>query len=1044
MTVRRLVVSPRAETRQAVAERWLAGHSRTRDLLVVAPGDAGRELLRAFAAKHGATLGWRSATPGRLAATLAAPAMAERGWVAASPLVVEALAMRVVQSLAQRGALGRFSAVGRAPGLPRALARTAQELRMAGVTADEISAVDPDLAVLLAALADEIAAANVADRSAVFALARDAASEAMPTLLLDVRVEGAVDNAFYAALADRSPDVLATVPEGDEASLARLSEALRVAPERLSINATGALARAQTSLFGEAETERDGGDDVTILSAPGESRECVELARVILREAERGVPFDRIAILLRAPEAYRSHLVEALRRARIPAYFAAGARLPDPSGRALLALLACAAEGCSARRFAEYLSLGEVPAGEPRVPRPEDRLPASEDELSPASLDAPAEHDERDDAALPVAPRRWERLIVDASVVGGRDRWARRLSHHRAALAQGRARRDAEEPSRVAAVERDLAALAALESFALPVIDALTSLPEGGTWGAWLAALSGLASRALRRPERVLAVLAELAPMASIGPVGLAAVRLALSPRLVDVPVAPPTRRYGRVYVADATLARGLSFEVVLVPGVVERSFPRKLAEDPLLSDAARAKVSRGLARRGERVVEERLALRLAVGAARRRLAISWPRVDAADGRPRTPSFYALEVVRAAEGRLPGFDELSRRAERAGALRLGWPAPVDKQVAIDDAEHDLALLAEVLARPEDETRGAARYLVTANAHLARSLRARHARWKTSWTSADGLCRPGAVGRASLAALSPASYAPTTLETFAACPFRFYLRAVVRLAPREESVAWAEVDARQRGLLFHAVLHALSLRLARESLFPLRDETLAPALIALDEELARVAAEHAEILAPSIARTWEEATDAIRADLREWLRRRASASEPATPFAFELGFDHAVTGLPIALRGAIDAVERRADGGLVAVDYKTGRVRARADSVIGGGQVLQPVLYALALEAAFPSDRVAGARLSYCTTKGGFTEVELALDPVARGAAKLALDTIVKALESGMFPAAPIEDACSACDYAAACGPSPEARAERKPSLTSLALLRSQP
>ena len=109
---------------------------------------------------------------------------------------------------------------------------------------------------------------------------------------------------------------------------------------------------------------------VECLSAPGEGRECVEVARVVLAHAERGTPFDRIAIVMRAPELYASHLETALRRADIPAYFGRGTRRPDPAGRAMLALLACAVEGLSARRFAEYLSLGQVPALRPGVGEP--------------------------------------------------------------------------------------------------------------------------------------------------------------------------------------------------------------------------------------------------------------------------------------------------------------------------------------------------------------------------------------------------------------------------------------------------------------------------------------------------------------------------------------------------------------------------------------------------------------------------------------------------------------------------------------------------
>ena len=64
--------------------------------------------------------------------------------------------------------------------------------------------------------------------------------------------------------------------------------------------------------------------------------------------AGEGVPFDRVAILLRNPERYQPLVEEALRRAGIPSYFSRGSARPDPAGRAFLALLACAADNCSA------------------------------------------------------------------------------------------------------------------------------------------------------------------------------------------------------------------------------------------------------------------------------------------------------------------------------------------------------------------------------------------------------------------------------------------------------------------------------------------------------------------------------------------------------------------------------------------------------------------------------------------------------------------------------------------------------------------------
>ena len=146
------------------------------------------------------------------------------------------------------------------------------------------------------------------------------------------------------------------------------------------------------------------------------------------------------------------------------------------------------------------------------------------------------------------------------------------------------------------------------------------------------------------------------------------------------------------MFVAPTQDLRGLDFDVVIVPGLAERVFPKKLTEDPILPDAARVRLGHDLELQPDRVAAERLALRLAAGAARRRVLFSFPRVDLDQGRPRVPSFYALEILRAAEGRLPGFDELvsARRASR----RRAWDGPRRRRPtdAIDDAEFDLAVL----------------------------------------------------------------------------------------------------------------------------------------------------------------------------------------------------------------------------------------------------------------------------------------------------------------------------------------------------------------
>src|SRR5262245_21337989 len=104
--------------------------------------------------------------------------------------------------------------------------------------------------------------------------------------------------------------------------------------------------------------------------------------------------------------------------------------------------------------------------------------------------------------------------------------------------------------------------------------------------------------------------------------------------RSSDLPSPPSGARYGKVFVAPADAARGLEFDVVFVPGLAEKLFPRKIGEEPILLDPARERLGDELVTNERRRDAERLALRLAVGAARQRAVLSYPRVDVDGSRP--------------------------------------------------------------------------------------------------------------------------------------------------------------------------------------------------------------------------------------------------------------------------------------------------------------------------------------------------------------------------------------------------------------------------
>jgi hypothetical protein len=313
------------------------------------------------------------------------------------------MAAHVVHSLVADGALGRYTSVAQGPGFARAIASAVMELRLAKVDPDRLGIIAPALATLLRTYESNLAEGGLTDWAGVLISASEAAMSGdfahrlvgRPTLLLDVALTNEAELAFVRSLCSRATEMLAVVPAADEPTLSRVREGLGLESEDLDSGdgSPGTLARLQRHIFSEDNTSAPSvpDDQVLVFSAPGEDRECVEIARRVLDLAKDGLAFDRMAVLLRSPQEYRAPLEEAFARAGVPAHFARGAVRPDPSGRAVCVLLHCAAEGLSARRFAEYLSLGQVPdatsAGTPpdAAPRGE-RWVSPDAELMPGRL----------------------------------------------------------------------------------------------------------------------------------------------------------------------------------------------------------------------------------------------------------------------------------------------------------------------------------------------------------------------------------------------------------------------------------------------------------------------------------------------------------------------------------------------------------------------------------------------------------------------------------------------------------------------------------
>lgn len=1009
--------------------------------LVVATAriETARALAADLALALGSVVDVESTTLDGLAARLARPALRAAGQTIATTLALDTAAAQAIHALATT--LPRMGPLRATPGLPRAITRTLDELWAADLAAGNVAPFDAELAAVLAHVERALATEKLVPRARVTEMAiaavQGGALRGTRVVLLDVPIRTRLASELARAIATGAASARFVVPSADARTLGHLGE-IPVTEARASHAEVAELADA---LFSSRREKTYAGVLETVL-ARGEAAEAAEIARRVLAAAREGTPLHRIAIALRKPELSRAALEAAFRGAGITLAQRRGARRPDPSGRALLALLTCASEGLSARAFAAYLSFGVLPDTLDGAP------PAASANAAVRAYDDEEDGDEGENDPVPDpvrAPRRWETLLSEAAVIGGDPtRWKRRLD----GLAE-ELRRKADEVDRTGGeshgLRRTLDELSALARFALPLIEDLAALPPRASPATYAERVAAIASRALRHPTRALTVLAELAPRASSGQeLTLADLVRVLGPRLGALETRPPT---AGVSVVTPDELRGATFDTVILAGLAERTFPARVPEDPLLPDEARHALSPDLEDAHARAQNERLLLAIAVGAAERRV-IATASITTAEGRPRVPSVYFVELLGRRLGRVASGADVASAMERAASV-VG-----SAEAAARPSERAIARVRDLSRLSRDDARGRANDVVERNALLRSALLRAWRREMDRLGPADGLVQGKSHARAPLLAHLPSKrpFSATALESFAACPLRFHLKAVLRLEPREEPTRLEELDPMTRGSITHEAQFLTLLALREQGALPLAPERQEEARATLGRIFAQLRRDLVERLVPAIPRVFHAELDAIEADLREWLARVA-ADTAWTPRYFELAFGLAGQAadrdpasrpdpLPldegIQLRGAIDLVEESAaSGALRATDHKTGSSYAIRGGavVVRGGQTLQPVLYALALEKLFPGKKVLGGRLWYCSSRAGFVDATVPLDDEARAAVRELAEAVTQAMQKGLLPALPVAGACNFCDYALACGPTAEARAHHVPSET---------
>jgi ATP-dependent helicase/DNAse subunit B len=691
----------------------------------------------------------------------------------------------------------------------------------------------------------------------------------------------------------------------------------------------------------------------TVVSCPGETSEVQEAIREALAFVNvDDRTFNDVAILCRSGEQYDTLLHDTLTSLGLKAYFRGGRPLAEQRDARLLLLLLETIRSDFSRAAVMELAC----------------------QLGPHS--------------------HWDALSVQLGIVAGQQQWLTRLE----AAASGPVNENYEEDDQRRHQWRQRTAGHVL-AFVKKLTSLLGALPKEAKWGEYGATLL-TAFRALGgRSEAVTGCVNSLATLGAFrSRVPFDTFAEYCQKSLEEAVDQPEKFQGGGVFVGDVMSARGLSWPLVVVLGLVEKRFPRVVREDPLLLDDERARISADLPRKLAGHDEERLLFSLATATAREKLVLSYPRLEPATSRPRIASFLLLEHAGATS-----FKALEDKIRDAH----GWvPLSVVRNVEepLNEREFDLGAL--------DSLADTSRYLQHVSSLLAGGVTNARTRWRErALTPYDGVlsgAEPLKLLRERFG-LEKLVISATSLEDFFGCPFYYFQKHVLGIEPWEEPEAAVAINALDLGSLYHAVLEEYYKSHTRD-------------IVSVAEKHFREFEQRGVTGYPTV---WEIKKQIIVEELSAFIERDRAASVGWQPAKFEEEFHGIAVAPPVRLRGKIDRLDLSDDNARARVlDYKTGKQPrdVRNDS-LAGGEALQLPLYILAAQQVLPKVAVESASYLYFTLRGGYRTITFTRGTLDNRRAELTglLETASEMIRRGIFAQYATVEGCRNCDFRPICG-----------------------
>ena len=772
-----------------------------------------------------------------------------------------------------------------------------------------------------------------------------------------------------------------------------------------------------------------GNGNVHLVLNTDATEEIRHVTRKISAASEDGTPFYRMAVLYGQEFPYHQLIEDELSLADIPMFVPSGKKLKETSpGKTLAGLLDLIGSELPRHDLMNWISNCPV-------------------DLGYSSL----------------SPVEWDSISRAANVVSGRDQWIDRLLVY-AKTKRGEPadlKSDYDTGSILNSTNEEVKEIGRLITFIEKIISDLS--PYGlSTWQDYTQWLWNLLTKYLDESKlseydfKALSVLEDringLIHLDKIEPKpDIELLRLFVADCL-NTNVGQIGRFGSGVFVGPMRMAVSMSFDLTFITGLSEGSYPATRVDEPFLPDWLRSEAggsASGLPTRNEIAIRQRYEF-LAMLRTSKECVLSAPRGDLKEQRSIYPSKWFLEIA----SNHAGYK--IRSTDMPKLVTNDWLTVIPSKLAgIREAsstgysglyEFDLSAFVNWVEIGNQLKESP---LITPDHPIAISTQsdtAHQSKYVTAW---DGDISSEIDVQQARESLRKTTLSATMLETYATCPYKYFLRYKLGIKGLETPEDTPDrLDARGQGTLLHHIFQEFHQSVINDQSTPGVQDAWSPEHKQLMRTISERSFKEWEDLGNvSTGIYWDLDKEYMTALLDAYLNEdqslrsgfQLSTVSVEQPFGFperpgdtKESWSAPTITIPnigsIKFRGYIDRIDANSDGSTVMIlDLKTGSsvpYQELEDDVFHGGTKLQLPVYLLAAQQNLPDAEHITAAYWMVSFKGKYQVLPskpLSLEQ-PEGPLRSILVKITDGITSGLFPAnpGPEKNNCKFCDYDAIC------------------------